>query len=227
MKGIKIMKINNDWDIVLKDLYESEQFKTVCEKVKQEYNTNIIYPKKNHVFNALLLTPYEKTKVVIMGQDPYHGDNEAHGLSFSVQKGIKIPPSLRNIYKELYDDLNITPPNHGELTKWAKEGVLLLNSVLTVKKDTPASHKNLGWETITDEIIKKTNDKKTPVVFILWGNFAKSKQSLITNPIHHIITSPHPSPFAAHNGFFGSKPFSRTNEFLISKNIIPINWDLN
>ena len=195
------MKINNDWDLVLKEVFEGQTFLDVCEKVKHEYDSSIVYPKKNHVFNALLLTPYENVKVVIMGQDPYHGENEAHGLSFSVQKGIKVPPSLRNIYKELYDDLEITPPNHGELTQWAKEGVLMLNAVLTVKKDTP-------------------------VVFILWGNFAKSKQTLITNPIHHIITSAHPSPFAARNGFFGSKPFSRTNAFLKDNNLEPINWDL-
>ena len=172
------------------------------------------------------MTPYKDVKVVIVGQDPYHGEGEAMGLSFSVHKDIKIPPSLKNIYQELYDDLGITPHGDGDLTKWAKEGVLLLNSVLTVKKDSPASHKNLGWELMTDYIIKKVNAKTTPVVFILWGNFAKSKAQYITNPIHLIISSPHPSPFSCRSGFFGSRPFSRTNEFLEKNNLQPIDWRL-
>ena len=159
-----------------------------------------------------------------MGQDPYHGEGEAHGLSFSVQKGIKVPPSLQNIYKELYDDLGIPPRKDGDLTGWAKEGVLLLNAVLTVEKDKPASHRNLGWERLTDYIIKLVNQKEEPVVFILWGNFAKEKQKYITNPNHYIITSPHPSPFSARYGFFGSKPFSKTNDFLKSKGLKEIKW---
>lgn len=173
-----------------------------------------------------LRASFEHTKVVIVGQDPYHGVGEAHGLSFSVQEGIKVPPSLQNIYKELESDLGIPRRNSGDLTGWAKEGVLLLNAVLTVVKDTPASHRNLGWERLTDYIIKILNEKEEPVVFILWGNFAKAKKELITNPQHLVLTSAHPSPFAANYGFFGSKPFSKTNEFLKQHHITPINWDL-
>ena len=161
-----------------------------------------------------------------MGQDSYHGEGEAMGLSFSVHKGIKLPPSLKNIYKEIYDDIGIIEPVCGDLTKWANEGVLLLNSVLTVKKDTPASHKNIGWEPLTDYIIKKLNARLEPVVFILWGNFAKSKAVYITNPQHLVLTSAHPSPFSCRYGFFGSKPFSKTNEFLKKNGIEPVDWQL-
>ncbi len=218
--------IGNDWDQKLKLIWESEGFKRFMDMINKEYNTKTIYPPKNYIFNALKLTPYSNTKVVIVGQDPYHGEGEAHGLSFSVQEGIKLPPSLKNIYKELYDDLGILPSTTGDLTKWGKEGVLLLNAVLTVEKDKPASHRNLGWERLTDYIIKILNQKEEPVVFILWGNFAKEKAKLITNPNHYIITSPHPSPFSARYGFFGSKPFSKTNEFLKKNNIKPINWKI-
>ena len=166
-------------------------------------------------------------KVVIVGQDPYHGTGEAHGLSFSVQKGVKVPPSLQNIYKELNSDLNIPIRNCGDLTGWALQGVLLLNAVLTVVKDTPASHRKLGWERLTDYIIKILNEKEEPIVFILWGNFAKAKKDFITNPKHLVITSAHPSPFSANYGFFGSKPFSKTNHFLTKNGQEPINWDLN
>lgn len=216
--------INNDWDEKLKIVFEGEGFKKFYRLIENEYNTKTIFPPKDYIFNALKLTPYKDVKVVIVGQDPYHGENEAHGLSFSVQEGIKIPPSLKNIYKELYDDLNVKPSNTGDLTRWAKQGVLLLNSVLTVEKDKPASHKNIGWEKLTDYIIKLLNNKEEPVVFILWGNFAKTKSSLITNPKHLIISSPHPSPFSARYGFFGSKPFSKTNDFLIKNNLKPIDW---
>ena len=218
--------IGNDWDDKLKVIESSPGFKKFMNMINEKYNKSIIYPPKNYIFNALKLTSYHNTKVVIVGQDPYHGENEAHGLSFSVQKGVKIPPSLQNIYKELYNDLNILPHEDGDLTKWAKEGVLLLNAVLTVEKDKPASHRNLGWELFTDYIIKLLNEKKEPVVFILWGNFAKEKKKYITNPIHLVLISPHPSPFSANSGFFGSKPFSKTNEFLIKNNIKPINWQL-
>ena len=200
--------------------------KKVINIINDKYNKTIVFPEKSNIFNALRLTTYKNTKVVIVGQDPYHGVGEAHGLSFSVQKGVKIPPSLQNIYKELYNDLKITPHTDGDLTKWAKEGVLLLNAVLTVEKDKPASHRNLGWELFTDYIIKALNQKQDPVVFILWGNFAKDKKKYITNPKHLVITSTHPSPFSAHNGFFGSKPFSKTNEFLIKNKIKPIDWKL-
>lgn len=218
--------LNNDWDDVLKIVFQSPGFKKFYHIVEDEYEKKTIFPPKDYIFNALKLTPYKDVKVVIVGQDPYHGVGEAHGLSFSVQKGIKVPPSLKNIYKELQSDLGITPPENGDLTKWAKQGVLLLNAVLTVEKDKPASHRNLGWERLTDYIIKTLNNKTNPVVFILWGNFAKEKKELITNPNHLIITSPHPSPFSANHGFFGSKPFSKTNAFLQKNNIKPIEWDL-
>ncbi len=218
--------IGNSWDEHLKIIWRSQGFKNFYHIIENEYNTKTIYPPKDHIFEALKLTPYENVKVVIIGQDPYHGEGEAHGLSFSVQDGIKIPPSLQNIYKELYDDLKIPIPTTGDLTSWAKQGVLMLNAVLTVVKDTPASHRNLGWELLTDYIIKVLNQKDTPVVFILWGNFAKEKAKYITNPHHYIITSPHPSPFSARSGFFGSKPFSKTNAFLIKNHLEPIDWQI-
>ncbi len=219
--------IGNDWDEKLKVIWDSEGFKKFYQLVEDEYKNKIIFPPKDHIFEALKLTSFKDTRVVIVGQDPYHGEGEAHGLSFSVQKGVKVPPSLQNIYKELNDDLGIPPKNNGDLTNWAKSGVLMLNAVLTVIKDTPASHRKLGWERLTDYIIKTLNEKEEPVVFILWGNFAKEKMSLITNPHHLILTSPHPSPFAARYGFFGSKPFSKTNEFLKSKGLKEIEWDLD
>lgn len=218
--------IGNDWDEVLKVIENSDGFKKFLSVINEKYNNSVVYPPKNYIFNALKLTSYKNTKVVIVGQDPYHGEGEAHGLSFSVQKGIKIPPSLQNIYKELESDLGIKPALDGDLTKWASEGVLLLNAVLTVEKDKPASHRNLGWELLTDYIIKALNEKDEPVVFILWGNFAKDKKKYITNPRHLVIMSTHPSPFSAYNGFFGSRPFSKTNKFLIKNNIKPIDWKL-
>lgn len=218
--------IGNDWDEKLNIIWHSEGFKKFYNLVENEYQTKTIFPPKDHIFEALKLTSYANTRVVIVGQDPYHGEGEAHGLSFSVQKGVKVPPSLQNIYKELYDDLGIPPKNDGDLTNWAKSGLLLLNAVLTVVKDTPASHRKLGWERLTDYIIKVLNEKEEPVVFILWGNFAKEKASLITNPKHLILTSPHPSPFAARYGFFGSKPFSKTNDFLKKNDLKEIDWSL-
>lgn len=216
--------IGNDWDQKLKVIWNSEGFKKFYQKILHEYDIKTVFPPKDYIFNALKLTSFANTKVVIVGQDPYHGDGEAHGLSFSVQKGIKIPPSLQNIYKELQDDLKIPSKDNGDLTEWAKQGVLLLNAVLTVEKDKAASHRNLGWEPMTDYIIKVLNTKDEPVVFILWGNFAKEKAKLITNPKHYIITSPHPSPLSAYSGFFGSKPFSKANDFLKNNNISPIDW---
>ncbi len=215
--------IGNNWDNVLKDIFESLYFEELMDKVNYEYETKTVYPKKEDLFRALKNTDYNDVKVVIVGQDPYHGEGEAMGLSFSVNDGIKLPPSLKNIYKELFEDLGVTKLS-GDLTDWTKEGVLLLNSTLTVVKDTPASHAKLGWDKFTDEIIKKVNEKETPVVFILWGNFAKTKRNLITNDKHLIIESPHPSPFSARTGFFGSKPFSKTNEFLKKNNIEEIKW---
>lgn len=216
--------IGNDWDVKLKNIWDSLEFNEFYKKVMHEYELKEIYPPKDYIFNALKLTSYKDTKVVIIGQDPYHGEGEAHGLSFSVQKGVKIPPSLKNIYKELYSDLGIVPENNGDLSKWAKQGVLLLNSVLTVEKDKAASHRNIGWDAITDYIIKMLNLKEEPIVFILWGNFAKKKAKLITNSKHLIITSAHPSPLSASRGFFGSKPFSKVNNFLVNNKLKPIDW---
>ena len=219
--------ITEKWDKILEEEYKKDYFINMLKTLQIEYRTKTIFPPKHDIFKALRLTEYDNIKIVILGQDPYHGTGEAEGLSFSVQDGIRKPPSLRNIFKELKDDLGYTEPESGSLVKWAKEGVLLLNSLLTVEKDKPLSHKKLGWETFTDEIIKKINEKETPVVFILWGAYARSKKVYITNPNHFIIESAHPSPFSARNGFFGSKPFSRANNFLISKKISPVNFKLD
>lgn len=215
--------IGNDWDEKLKVVWNSPGFSNFMNIIKEKYSNATCFPEYSNIFNALKLTPYENVKVVIIGQDPYHGEGEAHGLSFSVQKGVKLPPSLKNIFKELYDDLGIEMEDNGDLTSWAKEGVLLLNSILTVEKDKPASHKDLGWQLFTDHIIKLLNEKDTPVVFILWGNYARSKKVFITNKKHLIIESAHPSPLAR-GAFFGSKPFSKTNNFLIKTGQKPINW---
>lgn len=215
--------IGNDWDIVLKEEYEKEYFKKIITNVKSEYNNKIIYPEYDRLFYAFKMTVYKDIKVVILGQDPYHGEGEANGLCFSVNRGIKMPPSLKNIYKELYSDLGIERTDT-DLSDWAKSGVLLLNSVLTVEKDKPASHKFIGWEEFTDTVIKKINEKEEPVVFILWGNFAKSKIKYITNKKHLIISSSHPSPFSVRQGFFGSRPFSRTNEYLVKNGMKEIKW---
>lgn len=216
--------IGNNWDSLLKEEYKKEYFTNLLSFVNEEYKTKTVYPKKNEVFNAFRYTDYNDVKVVILGQDPYHGPNQAEGLSFSVSNAVLKPPSLQNIFKELEDDLNIPFPKHNSLKPWAKEGVLLLNAVLTVEEHTPTSHKNHGWETFTDEVIKIINKKTTPVVFILWGSYARAKKEYITNPIHYIIESPHPSPFSAYNGFFGSKPFSKTNAFLKEHGLKEINW---
>ena len=218
--------LGNDWDLILKDEISKDYFNNLLYKIKELYKEKIIYPKQTDLFKAFRNTSYKNTKVVILGQDPYHGENQAEGLSFSVKIGVRQPPSLQNIFKELHDDLGCTIPSHGSLVKWSEEGVLLLNTVLTVEKDKAASHKDLGWETFTDAVIKKLNDKETPVVFILWGSFARSKKKLITNPKHLIIESAHPSPFSSYNGFFGSKPFSKTNNFLIKNNLKPIDWEI-
>lgn len=219
--------IGNYWDELLKEEFEKPYFKELLEFVQEEYRQKTIYPKQTEIFNAFRYTKYEDLKVLLLGQDPYHGDGQAQGLSFSVKEGIPKPPSLQNIFKELQDDLGCPIVESGSLIPWAKEGVLLLNTVLTVEKDKAASHKDRGWERFTDEVIRIVNKKETPVVFILWGSYARSKKSLITNPIHYIVESPHPSPFSAHNGFFGSRPFSKTNQFLIQTNQKPIHWNLN
>lgn len=215
--------INNDWDNVLKDEYNKEYFKNLMSFVNDEYNNKTIYPEYSNIFNALKHTSYNDVLVVILGQDPYHGEGEAHGLSFSVQEGVKMPPSLRNIFKELKSDLDIDRTKT-DLTDWADQGVLLLNSILTVLKDTPLSHKNKGWEVFTDKIIEKLGEREKPMVFILWGSYARSKKELIKNKKHLIIESAHPSPLSARRGFFGSKPFSRTNEFLKENGMNEIKW---
>lgn len=219
--------ITEKWDKILEEEYKKEYFIKLLKTLQIEYRTKTIFPPKHDVFKAMRLTDYDNIKVVILGQDPYHGEGEAEGLSFSVRDGIRKPPSLKNIFKELEDDLGYKEPQSGSLVKWAKEGVLLLNSLLTVEKDKPLSHKTLGWERFIDEVIKKINEKETPVVFILWGAYARSKKTYITNKNHYIIESTHPSPFSARNGFFGSKPFSKTNNFLISKKISPVNFKLD
>ena len=216
-------KVNNNWDIILKDEYEKEYFKNLLNYINEEYNNKTVYPLKENIFKALEYTDYNDIKVVILGQDPYHGEGEAQGLSFSIPNDIRITPSLRNVFKELKNDLNIERTNT-DLTDWAKQGILLLNAILTVCKDTPLSHKDKGWETFTDEIIKKINEREEPVVFILWGNYARSKKKLITNKNHYIIESAHPSPLSASRGFFDSKPFSKTNNILISINKESIRW---
>lgn len=218
--------LGNDWDNVLQDEFNKDYFKTILDQIESEYDNKVIYPKKSEIFKAFRTTSYNDTKVVILGQDPYHGVGQAEGLSFSVKKGIPKPPSLQNIFKELNADLGYDIPTDGSLLEWANRGVLLLNAVLTVEENKPASHKYLGWEIFTDEVIKKLNDKDTPVVFILWGAFARNKKKYITNPIHFVVESAHPSPFSAYNGFFGSKPFSKTNEFLIKNGLSPIDWNL-
>ena len=215
--------VTKNWDNVLKDEYNKDYFKRLRSFLKKEYSTKICYPKKEEIFNALKYTNYEDVKVVILGQDPYHGENEAHGFCFSVRNAVRRPPSLNNILKELYDDLKIVRKEN-ELTSWAEQGVLLLNSVLTVVKDTPLSHRGIGWEEFTDSIIKKINEKDSTVVYILWGSYARSKKYLITNPKHYVIESAHPSPLSANKGFFGSKPFSKTNAFLEEHGVEPVDW---
>ena len=215
--------INKKWDIILEDEMKQEYFKKLGIFVKKEYKTKQVFPPYDNVFDALRFTDYDDVKVVILGQDPYHGLGEAHGLSFSVHEGIPMPPSLQNIFKELENDLGIKRTK-SDLTDWAKQGVLLLNSIMTVEKDKPLSHKDKGWEIFTDDIIKYLNEREKPVIFLLWGSFARSKKALITNKRHYIIESVHPSPLSAYRGFFGSKPFSKINNILKSNNEEIINW---
>ena len=219
--------IGNDWDIYLKEEYNKDYFKKLIDFVNKEYKEKTIYPPKNEIFNALRHTAYKDVKVVILGQDPYHGEHQAEGLSFSVKNGIRKPPSLQNIFKELNDDLGIHFPETSSLIPWADQGVLLLNAVLTVEANMAASHKDKGWEIFTDKIIELLDKKEEPIVFILWGSFARNKKKLITNKNHYIVESAHPSPLSAYNGFFGSKPFSKTNNFLISKGLKPIDWKID
>ena len=218
--------LKNDWKNLLDDEFNKEYYKTLRNFLITEYKTRTIYPDKYDIFNALHFTPYKDIKVVILGQDPYHGPGQAHGLSFSVNPGIKTPPSLLNIYKELNSDLGCYIPNNGYLKKWADQGVLLLNTSLTVRAGEANSHKSIGWEIFTDKIISLINEKEDAVVFLLWGNNAIKKKNLITNKRHLILTSVHPSPLSASRGFFGSKPFSKINNFLTSVDKNPINWQI-
>ena len=215
--------INKKWDIILKDEFKKEYFAKLGTFVKSEYKNKIIFPEYKNIFNSLRLTDYDDVKVVIIGQDPYHGVGEAHGLCFSVQEGVKTPPSLANIFKELRNDLGIIRTKT-DLTDWAKQGVLLLNAIMTVEKDKPLSHKDKGWEIFTDNIIKYLNEREKPVIFVLWGSYARSKKELIDLKKHYVIESAHPSPLSASRGFFGSKPFSRINEILNKTNQDIIRW---
>lgn len=217
---------NNDWDDLLKEEFQKDYYKDMKDYLIKEYREQTIYPLKENIFTALKHTPYKDVKAVILGQDPYHGPNQSHGLAFSVKPGVKIPPSLRNIYKELNSDLGHKIPSHGYLRKWAEEGVLLLNTSFTVRGGEANSHRKIGWQIFTDYIIELLNERIEPVVFILWGNNAKAKESIIYNSRHHLIKSVHPSPLSASRGFFGSKPFSKTNDFLISIGKEPIDWEI-
>lgn len=221
-----MVKLGNDWDIILADEWEKPYYKKLRVFLKEEYSTRTIYPDMLDIFNALKYTSFEDTKVVIIGQDPYHGEGQAHGLCFSVKKGVVPPPSLKNIYKELHSDIGFEIPNHGELISWAKQGVLMLNNVLTVREGMPNSHKGMGWETFTDRVISELNKKETPVVFLLWGANAQKKAEIITNPLHHKLISVHPSPLSASRGFLGCKHFSKTNEILEKNSINPIKWEI-
>lgn len=219
-----MVNIGNDWDAILKGTFETESYRELRTFLANEYRTRTVYPGMYDIFNALKLTSFSDCKVVILGQDPYHGEGQAHGLSFSVRDGVQPPPSLLNIFKELQDDVGIPAPQTENLTCWAKQGVLLLNTVLTVRAHQPNSHKGKGWEQVTDDVINALNRKPTPVVFLLWGANARNKAKIVTNPIHIRLEAPHPSPLSAYNGFFGCKHFSKTNAALIASGQTPIDW---
>ena len=219
-----MFSLGNDWDEVLKNEFSSEYYQNLREFLKSEYSQRKIYPPMNDIYNALRYTSYKDTKVVILGQDPYHGEGQAHGLCFSVKEGVKFPPSLQNIFKELNSEYGMPIPKSGELTGWAKQGVLLLNTTLTVREGQPQSHKGKGWEILTDKIVSYINEKDSPVVFILWGSNARAKKSLITNPLHLVLECAHPSPLSAYAGFFGCNHFVLANDFLSKNNFSEINW---
>ena len=219
--------INGDWLEALKDEFKKDYYKQLFEKVNEEYRTRLIFPPANDIFNAFHLTPLKDVKVVILGQDPYHGNNQAHGLCFSVKPEVEIPPSLVNIYKELHDDLGCTIPDHGYLVKWAKQGVLMLNTGLTVRAHQANSHRGIGWEEFTDAAIRVLNTQDRPIVFILWGRPAQMKKAMLNNPKHLILEAPHPSPLSSYRGFFGSRPFSKTNQFLEANGVEPIDWQID
>lgn len=222
-----MVNIGNEWDEILKGEFEKEYYLNLREFLKKEYFTYHIFPNMYDIFNALKYTSYSDVKAVIIGQDPYHGQGQAHGLCFSVQKGVAVPPSLQNIYKEIYSDLGIPPANHGYLKKWADNGVLMMNAVLTVREGQANSHKGKGWEIFTDRVIELLNEREKPIVFLLWGGNAKQKMRLITNPNHLILQAAHPSPLSAFNGFFGCRHFSKTNEFLVNHGMEPIDWRID
>lgn len=219
--------ISNDWLVPLEAEFKKPYYKKLYETVKHEYQTRAVYPDVNDIFNAFDFTPLEKAKVVILGQDPYHGSGQAHGLCFSVKPGVEIPPSLENIYQELHDDLGCRIPNNGYLKKWAGQGVMLLNTVLTVRAHQANSHRGIGWEEFTDAAIRILASQDRPMVFILWGRPAQMKRPMLTNPKHMILEAPHPSPLSAFRGFFGSRPFSKTNEYLEANGIEPIDWQID
>ena len=219
--------INGDWLEALKDEFKKDYYKQLFEKVNEEYRTRLIFPPANDIFNAFHLTPLKDVKVVILGQGPYHGNNQAHGLCFSGKPEVEIPPSLVNIYKELQDDLGCTIPGHGYLVKWAKQGVLMLNTVLTVRAHQANSHRGIGWEEFTDAAIRVLNTQDRPIVFILWGRPAQMKKAMLNNPKHLILEAPHPSPLSSYRGFFGSRPFSKTNQFLEANGVEPIDWQID
>ena len=219
--------ISNDWLSPLKEEFGKEYYKKLYQTVNEEYKTHVIYPPADDLFNAFHFTPLHEVKVVILGQDPYHNEGQAHGLCFSVQKGVEIPPSLLNIYKELQDDLNCTMPSSGYLKKWADQGVLLLNTVLTVRAHEANSHKGIGWEEFTDAAIRILNEQDRPIVFMLWGSNAREKKKMLNNPKHLILEAPHPSPLSAYRGFFGCRHFSKCKAFLIKNGLDPIDWQID
>ncbi len=221
------MRIGNDWDELLEPEFQQEYFKNLAEKLSDEYQNHTVYPKKENIFNALKFTSYKDVKVLLLGQDPYHGFGQAHGLAFSVQKGVDKPPSLKNIFKELKADLGIDAPSHGSLTSWANQGIMLLNTVLTVREGEPNSHKNFGWTIFTDKIISLLNDREEPVIFLLWGKNAIDKLPLVTNHHHFVLTAPHPSPLSASRGFLGCRHFSKVNEILKRLGKEPIRWEIS
>lgn len=221
-----LWNVSNDWNRVLENEFTKDYFLKLQQFLQDEYSNATVYPRQSDVFNAFHYTPFSEVNVVILGQDPYHGPNQAHGLSFSVNAGEKLPPSLKNIYKELHQDLGCEPSQNGCLIKWAKQGVLLLNTVLTVRESEPNSHKGIGWELFTDRVIQSLNEREKPVVFILWGRHAQAKEVLVTGEQHVIIKSAHPSPLSARRGFFGSKPFSKVNEHLTKMGEPPIDWQI-
>ena len=219
--------INNDWLPPLREEFGKEYYKKLYQTVNEEYKTHVIYPAPDDLFNAFHFTPLSEVKVVILGQDPYHNEGQAHGLCFSVKQGVEIPPSLLNIYKELQDDLNCSIPSHGYLKKWADQGVLLLNTVLTVRAHEANSHRGIGWEEFTDAAIRILNEQDRPIVFMLWGSNAREKKNMLNNPKHLILEAPHPSPLSAYRGFFGCRHFSKCNAFLIKNGLDPIDWQID